>query len=96
MRAKCSFLYTVAKKGERRHAPFWVEINNETPQAEPLVLDNLVSSIQLASLRTDLTPVFSFNAQGIYVRGERSAPSDRINRWQDLQQRMRKEGFDAL
>lgn len=68
----------------------------ETPQAEPLVLDNLVSSIQLASLRTDLTPVFSFNAQGIYVRGERSAPSDRINRWQDLQQRMRKEGFDAL
>lgn len=67
-----------------------------TPQAEPLVLDNLVSSIQPASQRADLTPVFSFNAQGIYVRGERSAPSDRINRWQDLQQRMRQEGFDAL
>ncbi len=38
-----------------------------TPQAEPLVLDNLVSSIP-AGQRNDLTPVFSFNAQGIYVR----------------------------
>ena len=67
-----------------------------TPQSEPLVLDNLVSSIQPASQRSDLTPVFSFNAQGIYVGTERSASSDRINRWQDLQQRMLKEGFDAL
>ncbi|MDH0371072.1 transglutaminase-like cysteine peptidase [Comamonas aquatica] len=68
----------------------------DTPQADPLVLDNLVGSIQPATQRADLTPVFSFNAQGIYVGGQRSAPSDRINRWQDLQQRMRKEGFDAL
>ncbi|MNY84492.1 hypothetical protein D3C78_06470 [compost metagenome] len=67
-----------------------------TPQSDPQVLDNLVSSIQLASQRTDLSPVFSFNTQGIYVRGERSAPSDRINRWQDLLQKMRKEGSDAL
>ena len=67
-----------------------------TPQSEPLVLDNLVSSIQPAGQRNDLTPVFSFNAQGIYVGTERSASSDRINRWQDLQQRMLKEGFDAL
>lgn len=67
-----------------------------TAQAEPLVLDNLVGSIQPAGQRADLSPVFSFNGQGIYVRGERSAPSDRINRWQDLQQKMRREGFDPL
>lgn len=67
-----------------------------SPQAEPQVLDNLVGRIQPASQRADLTPVFSFNTQGIYVRGERSAPSDRINRWQDLLQKMRKEGSDAL
>lgn len=68
----------------------------ETPQSDPQVLDNLISGIQRASQRPDLTPVFSFNTQGIFVRGERSAPSDRINRWQDLLQKMRKEGSDAL
>ena len=66
------------------------------PDADPLVLDNLNTEILPGSKRRDLKPVFSFNAQGIYVGTERSASSDRINRWQDLQQRMLKEGFDAL
>lgn len=65
----------------------------ETPASDPLVLDNLVGSIYPASQRSDLTPVFSFNAQGIYVAGGRSAPVDRISRWQDLLARMRQEGF---
>lgn len=66
----------------------------ETPTADPLVLDNLVGSIYPASQRSDLTPVFSFNAQGIYVAGGgRPAPVDRIGRWQDLLARMRQEGF---
>lgn len=66
----------------------------ETPSADPLVLDNLASSIYPASQRSDLTPVFSFNAQGIYVvGGGRPAPVDRISRWQDLLARMRQEGF---
>lgn len=67
----------------------------ETPQATPLVLDNLVGSIQKANQRTDLTPVFSFDAEGVYVNGARSASSERINRWQGLLVRMRQEGFDV-
>ncbi|MGN1056871.1 MAG: transglutaminase-like cysteine peptidase, partial [Comamonas sp.] len=66
-----------------------------TPQATPQVLDNLVPRIQPASQRPDLTPVFSFNANGIYVDGARSASSDRINRWQGLMARMRQEGFEV-
>lgn len=66
----------------------------ETPASDPLVLDNLVGSLYPASQRSDLTPVFSFNAQGIYVAGgARPAPVDRISRWQDLMARMRQEGF---
>ena len=64
-------------------------------QEEPLVLDNLVGSIQKASQRADLTPVFSFDAESIYVDGARSASSERINRWQALLVRMRQEGFDV-
>ena len=36
----------------------------ETPNAVPLVLDSLISTILPATQRRDLTPVFSFNADG--------------------------------
>ncbi|ARP90975.1 transglutaminase [Bordetella genomosp. 9] len=61
--------------------------------AEPLVLDSLVSNILPASQRRDLTPVFSFNAEGVYVDGKNAAPVDRIGRWRNLLQRMEREGM---
>lgn len=65
-----------------------------TPDATPLVLDNLVGEILPASERGDLTPVFSFNGQGIYVPGaSQKAPVERIGRWQGLLVRMQQEGF---
>lgn len=64
----------------------------QTPEAEPLVLDNLVDSINPASRRTDLFPIFSFNGSGLWMakqRGEgRMAGSSRIRLWQDLLQKM--------
>lgn len=65
----------------------------ETPDSVPLILDNLTSSIAPATRRNDLTPVFSFNAQGVYVAGEATRPVDRIGHWRDLLSRMRNEGF---
>ncbi len=65
----------------------------DTPHSEPLILDNLNHSIRPASKRPDLTPVFSFNAEGVYVRGGHSGSVDRITRWQELLARMRREGF---
>lgn len=64
-----------------------------TPDADPLVLDNLMGSIAPASQRRDLTPVFSFNAQGIYVAGAAAASPDRIGHWRNLLSKMQKEGF---
>lgn len=61
--------------------------------SEPLVLDNLASSIRPASERTDLAPVFSFNAEGVYVQGAKPASADRLGRWRNLLERMRREGF---
>lgn len=65
----------------------------ETPQSEPLVLDNLMGSLVPASQRKDLTPVFSFNAQGIYVAGAQPASVERISRWKGLMARMQQEGI---
>ncbi|HCN70884.1 MAG TPA: transglutaminase [Pusillimonas sp.] len=65
----------------------------ETPTAEPLVLDSLIDTIEPARERNDLTPVFSFNVQGIYVPGAKPASVDQIGRWRTLMQRMRSQGF---
>lgn len=64
-----------------------------TPQSEPLLLDNLSGSIRPASQRTDLTPVFSFNSQGVYVGNTQKGSVDSISRWRGLLEKMRKEGF---
>ncbi|OWT79864.1 MULTISPECIES: transglutaminase-like cysteine peptidase [unclassified Achromobacter] len=63
------------------------------PDAMPLVLDSLVSGILPASQRRDLVPIFSFNADGVYVDGKQAAPVDRIGRWRNLLQRMEREGI---
>lgn len=63
------------------------------PEAEPLVLDNLVDSISLASKRTDLMPIFGFNGSGLWMakqrgQGKMAGSSNRIKLWQDLLQKM--------
>ncbi|WP_287694591.1 transglutaminase-like cysteine peptidase [Accumulibacter sp.] len=67
-------------------------------RAEPVLLDNLQGSIQPASRRRDLQPVFSFNGEGIYpgIAGTTTAsagPLGRLSRWERLLQRARSEGF---
>ncbi|TJZ73474.1 transglutaminase-like cysteine peptidase [Chitiniphilus eburneus] len=64
-----------------------------TPQAEPLVLDNLIGEIRPASRRPDLIPVFSFNRDGVYVPGATTASVDRLSRWKNLLQRMQQQGY---
>lgn len=68
-----------------------------TPGAMPLVLDNLNPEIKPASQRPDLSPVYSFNGQGLWLAKERasgksiaSGPSG-ISLWRDMMSRMGKE-----
>lgn len=70
-----------------------------SPQAEPLILDNLIGEIRPASQRRDLYPVFSFNSQGLWVgsgASERASGSAtaRLSRWRDLLSRLRDEGIE--
>lgn len=67
-----------------------------TPDADPLVLDNLVGEIRPASRRNDLFPVYSFNGDGLWLAkirdsGARVGTSERISLWRDMLDRMRKE-----
>ncbi len=68
-----------------------------TPEAEPLVLDNLQPGIHLASERPDLLPVFSFNAEGLWqgVGSIRASgdPLVRLSKWRETLMRARQDGF---
>ena len=57
--------------------------------AEPLVLDNLVSDILPSPERKDLLPVYSFNGNGLWLaksRGteQRIGNPSRLSRWQEV------------
>lgn len=89
---KLRFVYVRARVGGAQLAHMVLGYY-PTPTSVPLVLDNLVGQIMPASDRPDLTPVFSFNAEGVYINGQRAAPIDRIGRWRELVQRMQAEGI---
>lgn len=69
------------------------------PDAEPLVLDNLIPEIRPASRRADLAPVFSFNDDGVFKGAKASGDLkiggvNRLSRWEDLIKRVHAEGLD--
>jgi predicted transglutaminase-like cysteine proteinase len=66
------------------------------PNAEPLILDNLITDVRPASRRADLSPVFSFNSEGLWQGvGSQSAgdPTARLSRWREILAKARAEGF---
>lgn len=66
------------------------------PGAEPLILDNLRPEVLPASQRPDLTPVFSFNTEGLWQgvgQVEAGDPLARLSLWRELVAKARAEGF---
>ncbi len=64
-----------------------------SPDAEPLILDNLLPKILPASKRKDLVPVYSFNGKGLWLAKSRGSGklvgrSARLSRWQNVLARM--------
>ncbi|MBL1378146.1 transglutaminase-like cysteine peptidase [Zobellella iuensis] len=64
-----------------------------TPNAIPLILDNLEFSIRAATERTDLEPIYSFNGQHLWLmrargQGELAGESSRLSLWNELRGRV--------
>ncbi|RLJ68272.1 transglutaminase-like cysteine proteinase BTLCP [Sulfurisoma sediminicola] len=71
----------------------------DTPEADPIVLDNLITELRPAARRPDLQPVFSFNGHGMWqgATGKAAAGgarTGRLSRWDDLLRRAKAEGFE--
>ena len=65
------------------------------PNAVPLVLDSLNKQIRPATQRPDLTPVYAFNGDGLWIVKSRSEKrvggSGKIRFWNEMKSRMGKE-----
>lgn len=67
-----------------------------TPTAVPLILDNINKRILPASERSDLRPIYSFNADSLWLARTRNeqlkaGSPDRLGMWKDLNRRIRLE-----
>lgn len=70
-----------------------------TPDAIPLVLDNLIEKIYSADRRKDLEPVYSFNASGMWLErmkgeGIRMGNPNKLDLWTGLRLRMSEQDME--
>lgn len=64
-----------------------------TPDADPLILDNLIGDIKPASQRTDLQPVYGFNDDDLWMEGSsgQKGGASNVRLWRQLLQKLQKE-----
>jgi predicted transglutaminase-like cysteine proteinase len=66
------------------------------PDADPLILDNLIKDLKPASEREDLAPVYSFNGTGLWLsrlrgQGKKIGEASKLERWVDVNTRLLNE-----
>ncbi len=94
--SKLKIMYVKASSYNPINRSHMVLTYYERPGVIPLVLDNLISEIKPATERRDLTPVYAFNAQGLWLAkvrslGRVSGGAGKIRPWRELKARMGQE-----
>jgi predicted transglutaminase-like cysteine proteinase len=94
--ARLRLVYVRAQLDDGPAQPHMVLAYYPSDAGEVLILDNLVDAIRTTGQRGDLTPVFSFNSEGLWQgvglvgAGD---PAARMSRWRDVMAKARAEGF---
>lgn len=81
---------TYSKKNSKFEQAHMVLSYYHKAGSEPVILDNINKTLQPASKRTDLKPVYSFNASGLWqaqTKGESRAGDNNLKSWKDLMNR---------
>jgi predicted transglutaminase-like cysteine proteinase len=86
-------LRIVYVKAIRTNQPHMVLAYYPKPDADPLIIDNLVNEIQPSSERPDLIPVYSFNDDDVWVSpgGRSRGRPTQIRLWSELQEKLARE-----
>lgn len=87
---KLRIMYVKAMEWDEAHMVLAYYPGNSSP---PLVLDNINKELKPANERKDLIPVFSFNADGLYLAkaqgsGKRVGGPEKMKLWSDMMKRM--------
>lgn len=94
---KLRIVYAVYRRGTFTGAHM-VLAYYPTPDGEPLILDNINQSLQPASNRPDLTPIFGFTTQGLWgakeQKGRVNTGDQQYRAWKDHWKRVQME--DAI
>ena len=94
--SRLRLVYVRAMLGEGRAQPHMVLAYVPPDGADTLILDNLIDAVLPTWQRDDLTPVFSFNSDGLWQGvGTVGAgdPAARLTRWREVMAKARAEGF---
>lgn len=99
-RSQLRLVYAKVRRADGAGAPqaHMVLAHYASPGAEPSIMDNLVTRVLPAEQRVDLTPMFSFNGDGMWLGlGAQAAgdPRERLARWREVLARARLEGFTS-
>jgi predicted transglutaminase-like cysteine proteinase len=83
----------LARKGTRYEEAHMVLNYYHKPNQPPVVLDNINKRLMLATNRTDLTPVYSFNAVGLWKaqnkgKEEVNMGSNNLKNWKSMMERI--------
>ncbi|MGL4251203.1 MAG: transglutaminase-like cysteine peptidase [Aeromonas sp.] len=94
---KLRLAYVKAVKYNQFHM---VTLYFPTPKSDPLVLDNINSRVLPGSKRTDLIPVYSFDAKSIWImksrrEGTLAGSADRLAQWTSMKTRFSSEQLRA-
>ncbi|MFV0573936.1 MAG: transglutaminase-like cysteine peptidase [Vibrio sp.] len=67
----------------------------ETPSSIPLILDNLDGDIKPATQRSDLVPIYSFNASNLWITksnsSTRAGDASKLSSWTNLRNRSKQD-----
>jgi predicted transglutaminase-like cysteine proteinase len=84
-------------KATRTNQPHMVLAYYPRPDADPLILDNLVSEVRPSSERPDLIPVYSFNDDDVWVSrdglpgGHSGGRPTQIRLWRELLEKLARQ-----
>lgn len=83
-------------KALKTNQPHMILAYYDTPNADPLILDNLDKAMRHGAERNDIEPIYTFNGDGLWLAlerggGRRISGSDRFSIWNDLIARMNAE-----
>ncbi|MEA3554634.1 MAG: transglutaminase-like cysteine peptidase [Campylobacterota bacterium] len=91
---KLKITYVKLKQKRKKYEEAHMVLNYyHKPNSTPIVLDNVNKKLKLATKRTDLKPVYSFNASGLWAaqnktKSLKSQGENKLKKWQAMMSRI--------